>query len=238
MARQSRLIVPHQPHLIVQRGIDKLAVFRDDDDHLRFLGWLRESARLYKVAIHAYALLPDRLLLLATPTDDKGLAAMMQKAGRHYVPWYNARYERAGSLFQGRFRTALVDAPGHLLACSRYVELEPVRAGLAFAALDHPWSSYAHHAGVKPDLLLTDHALYWSLGNTPFQREAAYTGLIEQGIAADELATIDTALAKGWPVASHAFKAELERRTQRRILPAKRGRPFKAVPVAPVDVDR
>jgi putative transposase len=228
MARQPRLILPFQPHLIVQRGNDNQVIFREDEDYQQFLGWLRECARLYKVAVHAWALMPSHLYILATPADEEGLALMMQKAGRHYVPWFNHKYARSGTLFQGRFRTSLVDAASYLLTASRYIELHPVRSQLAAAPLDYPWSSYAHHAGVRSDPLVTDHALYWGLGNTPFQREAAYIGLAEQGLGADELALIDTALAKGWPVASHAFKAELERKTQRQILPAKRGRPFKA----------
>jgi putative transposase len=227
MARQPRLILPFQPHLIVQRGNDNQVIFREDEDYQQFLGWLRECARLYKVAVHAWVLMPNHLYILATPADEEGLALMMQKAGRHYVPWFNHKYGRSGTLFQGRFRTSLVDAAGYLMAASRYIELHPVRSQLASAPLDYPWSSYAHHAGVRADPLVTDHALYWGLGNTPFQREAAYIGLAEQGLGSDELALIDTALAKGWPVASHAFKAELERKTQRQILPAKRGRPFK-----------
>jgi putative transposase len=230
MARQPRLILPNQPHLIIQRGNDNQAIFREDEDYRRFLGWLKECARFYKVVIHAWVLMPNHLILLATPGDEDGLALMMQKAGRHYVPWFNAKYGRAGTLFQGRFRTSLVDAANYLLAASRYIELHPVRSQLAVAPVDYPWSSYAHHAGVHPDPLVTDHALYWGLGNTPFQREAAYIGLAEQGLGSHELELIDTALAKGWPVASHAFKLDLERKTKRQILPAKRGRPFKARP--------
>jgi putative transposase len=230
MARQPRLILPKQPHLILQRGNDNQTIFRDDEDHERFLGWLKECARLYKVAVHAYVLTPGQVILLATPSDEDGLALMMQKAGRHYVPWFNARHGRSGTLFQGRFRTSLVDAAHYLLACSRYVELVPVQAGLAPGPLDYRWSSYAHHAGVRPDPVVTDHMLYWGLGNTPFQREAAYTELVQQGYGSEEGELIGTALAKGWPVGSHAFKAELEKKTQRQILPAKRGRPFKRKP--------
>ena len=232
MARQPRLILPNQPHLIIQRGNDNQHICRDDADHERLLGWLKECARFYKVAVHAYVLMPDRMILLATPVDDTGLALMMQKVGRLYVPWFNNKYGRSGTLFQGRFRTSLVDAAPYLLACSRYLELAPVVAGLAAAPLDCRWSSYAHHAGVRPDPLVTDHMLYWGLGNTPFQREAAYSELVQQGYGSDEGDLIATALAKGWPVGSHAFKAELEKKTQRQILPAKRGRPFKAKPAA------
>jgi putative transposase len=102
-----------------------------------------------------------------------------------------------------------------------------VAAQLASGPLEYRWSSYAHHAGVRADPLVTDHMLYWGLGNTPFQREAAYTELVQQGYGSDEGELIGSALAKGSPVGSHAFKAELEKKTQRQILPAKRGRPFK-----------
>jgi putative transposase len=232
MARQSRLILPKQAHHILQRGNDRQRIFRDPGDYERFLGWLGEAARFYKVAIHAYALLPTQLQLLATPETEEGLAAMMQKLGRYYVPWYNAKYERAGGLFEGRFRTAVVEPDRHLLMCSRFIELAPVREGEAVEPAAWPWSSYRHHAGVHADAVVTDHALFWRLGNTPFQREAAYIDLVEQGIGADELAQVAGAVQKGQPLGSHAFKLELERQTQRRILPAKRGRPFKTPPPA------
>jgi putative transposase len=232
MARQPRLILPKQAHHILQRGNDRQRIFREPADYERFLAWLGEAARFYKVAIHAYALLPTQLQLLATPETEEGLAAMMQKLGRFYVPWYNAKYERAGGLFEGRFRTAVVEPDRHLLMCSCFIELAPVREGEAVEPAAWPWSSYRHHAGVHADTVVTDHALFWRLGNTPFQREAAYIDLVGQGIGADELAQVAAAVQKGQPLGSHAFKLELERQTQRRILPAKRGRPFKTPPTA------
>lgn len=230
MARQPRLILPKQPHHIVQRGNNSQAVFREPEDYERFLAWLKEAARFYRVAIHAYALLPNHVHLLATPEDEAGLAAMMQKLGRFYVPWFNNKYARTGGLFEGRFRTAVVDTDRHFLMCSRFIELAPVREGEVADPAGHAWSSYAHHAGLRPSEVITDHALFWGLGNTPFQREAAYIDLVGQGIAADELEQIASAVRKGQPLGSHAFKLELERKTQRRILPAKRGRPFKTPP--------
>ena len=227
MARQPRLILPHQPHYVIQRGNDNGTIFRDEEDYRQFLGWLKDAAKVYRVAIHAYVLLPNQLHLLATPSDEDGLAAMMQKLGRLYVPWFNQKHGRSGTLFGGRFRTALVDPEHYLLACVRYIELHPVRSQAAFAPLDHPWSSYGHHAGVKPDPLITEHVKYWGLGNTPFQREAAYIALAQQGLNAEELATIDAAVLKGAALGSHAFKLALEKQTKRQVLPAKRGRPFK-----------
>lgn len=233
MARQSRLVLPNQPHHVIQRGNDRQLIFREQADYQRLLGWLKEASRFYSVAIHAYVLMPNHLHLLATPSDKDGLALMMQKLGRLYVPWFNHKYERYGGLFQGRFRTSLVDSERYFLVCSRYIELNPVRAGLATGPLDYPWSSFAHHAGLRTDPLVTDHLLYWSLGNTPFQREAAYTALVEQGLTEDELAHINLAVLKGAPLGSEDFKAALERATKRQVLPAKRGRPFKT-PLVPI----
>lgn len=230
MARQPRLILPNQPHHLIQRGNDNVTLFRDDEDYTRFLAWLRESAKFYRVAIHAYVLLPDQLQLLATPADEDGLALMMQKVGRLYVPWFNAKYDRSGTLFGGRFRTAVVDPVQYFLASMRYIELQPVRLQQANDAAEYPWSSHAHHAGMRADALIADHAKFWELGNTPFQREAAYIALAQQGLSMDELATIDAAVLKGGVLGSHAFKAALEKKTQRQILPAKRGRPFKVKP--------
>jgi putative transposase len=227
MARQSRLILPQQPHLVLHRGNDNQLIFRDDEDFEQLRGWLKEAARAYKVAVHAYVFLPTHLQLLVTPSDETGLALMMQKLGRLYVPWFNQKYQRSGTLFQGRFRTSLVETDKYFLACSRFIELAPVRGQLAVEAGDYPWSSYRHRVGVRPDATVSDHSLYWGLGNTPFQREAAYMEYVQQGIADDELKHIEQAIAKGWPIATQAFKLDLERKTQRRILPAKRGRPFK-----------
>lgn len=228
MARLPRLVVPHQPHHIIQRGVDRQAVFRDAEDFGNFLRWLREAAKQFKVAIHAYVLMPNHLHLLATPSDDTGLARMMQWIGRHYVPYFNAKYQRAGTLWQGRYRATVIDSEQYFLVCSKYIELNPVRAGLVANAGDYPWSSFSHHIGAKPDPLITDHALYWALGNTPFDREAAYRELLESALAAEEVAALSEATLKGWPLGSEKFKNALAKQVQRRVAPAKRGRPAKA----------
>lgn len=227
MARQPRLIVPQQPHHVIQRGNNRQVIFRDDADYQRFLVWLKDAARFYEVAIHAYVLMPNHLHLLATPADATGLALMMQKVGRLYVPWFNHKYERSGGLFEGRFRTSLIDSDRYFMGCSRYIELNPVRAQMVAAPGDYPWSSYAHHAGSKLDTLVSDHNLFWALGNTPFQREAAYMDMVQQGLSTEEVEFITRSILKNQPLGSDSFKTELERKTQRQILPAKRGRPFK-----------
>lgn len=225
MARLPRLVVPNQPHHIIQRGNDHQLVFRETADYLEFLVRLREAAKQFKVAIHAYVLMPDHLHLLATPCDQDGMSRMMQWLGRYYVPYYNRKYARSGTLWQGRYKATVVDAERYLMTCCRYIETNPVRGGLVAAAGDYPWSSYPHHIGLKSDPVITDHPLYWALGNTPFEREAAYKASIEQGLSADEVAAVSDATLKGWALGSEQYKLSLEKQTQRRIRQVKRGRP-------------
>lgn len=227
MARLPRLVVPHQAHHIVQRGHDGLTIFREEDDFQSFLKWLREAARQFRVSIHAYVLMPDHLHLLASPQDEIGIARMMQWVGRQYVPYFNARYGRRGTLWQGRYRAVVLDAETYLLAYCRYIELNPVRANLVVSPSEYQWSSFGHHAGIAADPLITDHAVYWSLGNTPFEREAAYRQYVEQGIAAAEVEVLSTATMRGWPLGPEAFRAGLAKQLQRRVEPARPGRPAK-----------
>lgn len=227
MARQSRLVIPFQAHQLVQRGNDGQLIFRDNEDYSLFLQWLREAARQQKVAIHAYVLMPDHFHLLVSPSGQDGLGRMMQWIGRHYVPYFNRKYERSGSLWQGRFRASVIDSERYFMTCCCYIELNPVRAGIVASPAEFLWSSYTHHIGARPDALITDHPLYWALGNTPFQREAAYRTLIEQGLTPEETKMLNQAMLKGWALGSEQFKDGLEKRLNRRVRPAKRGRPKK-----------
>ena len=154
----------------------------------------------------------------------------MQWLGRYYVPYFNQKYGRSGTLWNGRYKTSVIDATNFYLTCCRYIEAAPVVAGLAGRPLDYAWSSYRHHAGVASDPVITDHALYWGLGNTPFDREAAYIALSEHGLGSAEIKTVEQAVLKGWPLGSDKFKLALEQKAKRQVLPAKRGRPFKTAP--------
>ena len=228
MARLPRLVVPNQPHHLIQSGIDRQAIFRAPEDYSAFLGWLREAARQFKVAIHAYVLMPNHLHLLASPADATGLGRMMQWVGRHYVPYFNAKYQRVGTLWQGRYRATVIDAEKYFLPCSRYIELNPVRSGLADAPSEYPWSSFAHHTGARSDPLITDHLIYWGLGNTPFEREAAYQKIMEHSPADEEVNLLTESVLKGWALGSEKFKSALEKQAKRRVSPARRGRPPKS----------
>lgn len=237
MARLPRLVIPHQPQHIIQRGNDRQLVFRDVSDYAIFLNWLREAARQFKVAIHAYVLMPNHFHLLATPSDETGLARMMQWVGRYYVPYFNRKYERVGTLWQGRFKASLIDSEQYFMTCSRYIELNPVRAGMVARPEDYPWSSYAHHIGITHDPLIVDHNLYWALGNTPFDREAAYKDLVDQALSVAEVDEVTAATLKGWALGSEKFKASLEKQASRRVGPVKRGRPTKKADSAPQNLE-
>ncbi|MYN16890.1 transposase [Rugamonas sp. FT107W] len=232
MARLPRLIVPGQPHHVIQTGNNNQPIFRETEDYQAFLGWLRTAAKNYKVAVHAYVLMPDHLHLLVTPADADGLGQMMQWIGRYYVPYFNQKYGRSGTLWNGRYKTSLIDAEQYFMSCSRYIEFNPVRNGMVGRAEDYPWSSYPHHAGLRSDGLIVDHPKFWELGNTPFQREAAYIALAEPALSEEEITLISKALLKGWPLGTEQFKTALQHKVKRQVLPAKRGRPFKIKPEA------
>jgi putative transposase len=144
------------------------------------------------------------------------------------VPYFNSKYRRIGTLWQGRYKATVIEAEQYFLLCSRYIELNPVLVGAAAAPGDYPWSSFAHHAGVKPDPLVTDHPIYWALGNTPFEREAAYSELMNSGLTVAEVEALNEATLRGWALGSEKFKTILAKQANRRVSPAKRGRPAKS----------
>ncbi|HSI49296.1 MAG TPA: transposase [Ideonella sp.] len=227
MARQARMSVAGYPHHLIQRGHNRADVFVDDADRQRYLDILRDVAHEHKVAVHAYVLMGNHAHLLATPETAEGLSRMMQSLGRRYVGWFNHRHQRTGTLWEGRFRSHLVDADAYLLSCLRYIELNPHRAGLVSGLLDHPWSSMAHHLGQRRDPLVTDHPAFWQLGNTPFEREAAYRQWLEEGISESERQRLTESLLKARPLGSPRFMQQLSQELARPLVPRPRGRPRK-----------
>jgi putative transposase len=229
MARQPRLTLPDYPHHIIQRGNNRQAIFADVADYQAMLTLLQEAAQQNKVAIHSYVLMTNHLHLLATPRDDVGLPLMMQHVGRSYVRLFNKRHQRSGTLFEGRYKSTLIQTERYLLACMAYIDLNPVRAGMVAQPKEHPWSSYSHYAGLRTDPLITPHPHFWNLGNTPFAREAAYVDLVRSGVGkADERSLTNTAL-RSWALGDEEFLADLEKNTQRRVRPGVKGRPFKVL---------
>jgi putative transposase len=225
MARLPRLSIPGYPHHVIQRGNNRQAIFLDPADYQRMLELLEEHARQHGVAIHAYVLMGDHFHLLATPGDSDGLSRMMQAVGRRYVRYFNDAHGRSGTLWEGRFRSTLIDAQEYLLPCMTYIDLNPVRAGLVPQAQDYAWSSHGHYAGLRTDRMLTPHPLYWQLGNTPFAREAAYAQRIQDGMPAREQQALSDATLAGWALGGPRFLAELQKKTDRRLSKSRPGRP-------------
>ena len=225
MARLPRLTVPGYPHHIIQRGNNRQAIFSSTADYQMLLALIDENAHKFGVALHAYVLMDNHFHLLATPSTAEGLPLMMQAVGRRYVRYFNDRQGRSGTLWEGRYRSTLIDTERYLLACMAYIDLNPVRAGLVSDPRDYPWSSHGHHVGLRPDRLITPHPLFWALGNTPFAREAAYAELTAAGISQDQQDALTRSALSGWALGDEKFVADLQKRTERRVQKNQPGRP-------------
>ena len=225
MARLPRLTLPGYPHHVIQRGNNRQPIFATPADRERLLALLAEYAAQFGVALHAYVLMDNHFHLLATPETAQGLPQMMQAVGRRYVRYFNDSQGRSGTLWEGRYRSTLIQAERHLLACMAYIDLNPVRAGLVVDPRDYPWSSHGHYTGQRHDRLITPHALYWQLGNTPFAREAAYAELVRAGLSPAQQQALTQSALRGWALGDASFVAELQRRTERRVSKASAGRP-------------
>lgn len=227
MARLPRLTVPGYPHHVIQRGNNRQALFGDREDYLSLLNTLAEGGQKYDVAIHAYVLMSNHFHLLATPAHETSLPSLMQSLGRRYVRGFNSRYGRSGTLWEGRYKATIIESERYLIACMAYIELNPVRAGLVAHPAEYPWSSYAHQTGMHHDPLITPHALYWALGNTPFSRQAAYKSVVDAGLGADDINRFTAATLHGWALGDSAFVNDLEERAGRRVIKRQAGRPLK-----------
>jgi putative transposase len=226
VARQPRLSVAGELHHVLLRGHSGQPVFADDADRAAFIELLREPAARQGVAIHAYALLANEVHLLTTPAAAESLARLMQSIGRRYVALFNRRHARRGTLWDGRFRTSLLDSQTLLLPAMLHVEALPARAGLMASAQDWPWSSAAHHTGRRRDPLITEHALYWRLGNTPFEREHAHTVSLYESLQGAEDMRFGLAVAKGLALGPAGFVHRMAESLGRPLASRARGRPL------------
>lgn len=227
MARLARLYVPDQPQHVILRGLDQQPAFVDDQDYDLFIDCLKAAARDHHLAVHAWVLMPGAVQLLVTPSDESSLPKAMQAVGRRYVAHFNRRYARRGTLWEGRYRATVIEGERFFLLASRVVELAPVRNHLVAAPEDYRWSSYRHHIGLTVDSLITDHPLYWALGNTPFERQRAYRELCEQSLDERETTQLMQATLKGWVLGSDTYRDWASRTANRRVSPLPRGRPRK-----------
>ena len=222
MARLPRLVVPGEAHYLILRaqggpgGPDGPGICTDASDRVACLAALKEAATAEQVDVHAYALLPTELQLLATPAQAAGLGRLVQALGRRYVSAYNRRHQRRGSLWDGRYRCAVVEAGPLRLAVLRLIDGSGSEPGS---------TSAGQRSGGPRDGLVRDLPEVWQLGNTPFEREARYRELLAQGLAADEAAALRQAALGGWPLGTPAFAAALASRHARPTAPRPRGRP-------------
>ena len=225
MSRQPRLHLPEVPTHVVQRGNDRQACFVDAEDRYFYLTCLAAAAAVNQCEIHAYVLMTNHVHLLVTSRTASGLSRMMQSVGRRFVRRFNTIRERSGTLWEGRFRSSLVDSQRYLLECHRYIELNPVRAGIVDDPGDYPWSSFHHHALGVDDPLLSDHEEYLRFGDSTDSRLDAYAQFVRAAIPANLLDEIRCALNKSRALGGEAFVAAIERKLGRCARPRKPGRP-------------
>ncbi len=227
MARLPRLTLAAHPHHIIQRGNNRQAICLDSADFHALKDALDTSAQRFQVAVHAFVLMDNHFHLLATPPTDEALPKMMQALGRNYVRYFNDRHLRSGTLWEGRYKSTVIESDRYLLACMVYIDLNPVRSGMVAHAADYPWSSYAHYSGIRADKLLRSHPLVWNLGNTPFAREAAYAELVQTGLTPVQQSALTEAVLHGWALGPPEFLDVLQTKTPRRIIKSTPGRPPK-----------
>ena len=225
MSRRPRVLLADYPLHIVQRGINREPCFFTDEDYYCYLHWLEESARACGCAIHAYALMTNHVHLLLTPKEDGAPSRLMQSLGRRYVQYANRFYRRTGSLWEGRYKSSVVQAEGYLLACQRYIELNPVRAGMVADPGQYRWSSYRANGLGGTDVRLSPHERYCALGGEDRERQAAYRALFRPELDAEAVDDIRKALQLGMPVGSERFAEMICGRLGIRHNAGKRGRP-------------
>jgi putative transposase len=226
MARAGRYFLPDQPLHVIQRGNNRQAVFFARDDYEQYRSWLVEAASEYGCAVHAYVLMTNHVHLLVTPADAESLPRTMQSLGRRYVRHINARYRRTGTLWEGRYRAAPIDSEAYFLACSRYIELNPVRAGMVAHPRDYRWSSYRAHADGVSDSLVVDHPLYLRLGSNPSDCQRTYAALFEAPLSESFVDELRAATNGGWALGDDGFKQRVAKMLgRRRVEPGTPGRP-------------
>jgi putative transposase len=223
MARLPRFEFLHQPQHVIQRGNNRAAIFRNAADYRFYLDRLTAGIARHECEVHAYVLMTNHVHLLLTPHREKAIGKIMQLVGRYYVPYYNRRYGRTGTLWEGRYRATLIDTERYLLTCMRYIELNPVRAGMAASPSEYAWSSYHHNALGEQDGLVTSHKEYRRLGETEAERRAAYRSLFGVSVSESCATDIREATNKAWVLGNQGFKRMVARRLQRPASPRPRG---------------
>jgi len=229
MARLKRIPPAGIPQHIIQRGNNKRVCFTSNADMKAYLKWLKDFSDKYSVSIHAWVLMTNHIHILCTPKTDNGIGKMMQSLGRMYVGYFNHTYQRTGTLWEGRYKSSIIQSERYLLAVYRYIELNPVRADMVISPSEYSWSSYNFNAlGIVNDLI-TPHQEYLALGDSASERNAAYIELFKIEVDGELLNNIGGSINKGLALGSDAFIKEIEALTKVRVSSRKAGRPKKNV---------
>jgi len=223
MARLPRLNIPGIPQHVVQRGNNRGACFFVDEDYEVYLDKLKYYCKKYKVNVHSYVLMTNHVHLLLTPETERGVSQLMQSLGRYYVRYINQIHNRTGTLWEGRYKSTLVDSDNYFLIVSRYIELNPVRANMVDNLTEYPWSSYHRNGLGKPCELITPHFLYQGLAKTDKTRQKRYKALFDKMIPDSTLKGIRDSINRAWVLGSDGFKKQIEKKAGRRASPIARG---------------
>ncbi|OGT33748.1 MAG: transposase, partial [Gammaproteobacteria bacterium RBG_16_51_14] len=219
MPRRPRIVLPGQPHHIIIRGINRGPVFYDEGDYRYYLSRLKEAIEKHGCDLHAYVVMTNHVHMLLTPKAEPGIGKAIQMLGRYYVQYFNYTYARTGTLWEGRYKSTLVDTEHYLLTCYRYIELNPVRARMVDHPSEYPWSSYRCNGVGQTNSLIRAHYKYEELGRTEEERQRGYRALFKAHISGKELAEIRVATNKEWVLGSAYFKTKIEQQLQRRTTP-------------------
>ncbi|WP_346836419.1 transposase [Microbulbifer sp. SAOS-129_SWC] len=225
MARLPRLNPIGIPQHVIQRGNNRQACFCSEQDLIAYAGWLKEYSCEFDVQVHAWVFMTNHVHLLVTPQSEDGVSKMMQAIGRIYVRYFNREYGRSGTLWEGRYKSCLVQSEAYLLQCYRYIELNPVRANMVKEPADYYWSSYSCNGLGRKSTLATPHSEYLALGRYPKQRCERYRSLFRSHLDGRMIDEIRKSVNKGLALGSEKFKRALESRFERRVTEVLLGRP-------------
>ncbi|MES9902573.1 MAG: transposase [Sedimenticola sp.] len=209
MPRKPRFFLPNVPVHIIIRGNSRKAVFAETGDYLAYLAWLEEGASTHECQVHAYVLMTNHVHLLVSADNPLNLSKLPQYVGRKYVQFFNHKYGCSGTLWEGRFKASSIDSDHYLLACQRYIELNPVRANMVEKPAEYRWSSYHANAYGKITPLLTPHPLYLALGNNNEQRAQCYRASFKEVLDSSLVGEIVSSVQTGTPLGNDRFKGTL-----------------------------
>jgi putative transposase len=225
MPRRPRIHLDGVPLHVVQRGHNRTRCFFDASDYRSYLHWLSCALEQTQCALHAYALMPNHVHLLVTPSAAHAVPRLLMSLGRHYVQYVNRKYRRTGTLWDSRYKSSVIDSARYLIACQRYIELNPVRASLVAEPAESRWSSYRANALGYVDALLTPHSIYRALGSTSAEQKVTYRELFAGAVEESEVAEIRRALHQSQPLGDATFTQSVDNLTGIRRDPKRRGRP-------------